>query len=266
MNIWTQRSIELANQFDYLDKLFKIYPMANNLRRTISEKDIFTIKQYYENKNTVELLKILLNQEIFPIKDSYIAYLKKDNSAIERNPQTVNRIISSIYQMDFRDILDKITQPKETNRQIGPLFKKWVANAFAYPITNEEEYFLSYEKGTIIFNSSDNKMKEIANNYFGYQRNKGIDFIAKNKNNVLIGEAKFLTDFGGHQNAQFEDAIATLQTPLIDTSHYNVSTIAILDGVLYIRGKNKLFLSLDKFNDNKIITSALFLQDILCLL
>lgn len=265
MNIWTERSIELANQFDYLDRLFKIYPMADNLRRKINQQDIQQIKQYYENKNTLELLNILLEQEIFPLKDSYIAYLKRDKTAIHRNPQTVNRIVSAIYQMEFNEILDKITQPKETNRQIGPLFKKWLNSAFAYPVTDNEEEFLSYNQGAIIFNASDNKMQEIAKKYFGYNRNKGLDFIAKNNHNVLIGEAKFLTDFGGHQNAQFEDAINTLTYPL-EKTQYRVNTIAILDGVLYIHGKNKLYSTLQKFDDNKIITSALFLKDILCTL
>ena len=60
MNIWTERSIDLANQFDYLDRLFKIYPMANNLRRKINPTDIDKIKQYYVNKNAVELLNLLL--------------------------------------------------------------------------------------------------------------------------------------------------------------------------------------------------------------
>ena len=265
MNIWTQRSIDLANQFDYLDRLFKIYPMANNLRRKINQTDIDKIKQCYENKNAVELLNLLLEREIFPLKDSYIAYLKRDKTAIHRNPQTVNRIVSSIYQMEWKEILDKITQPKETNRQIGPLFKKWINSAFAYPVTDDEETFLNHNKGTIIFNASDNKMQEIAQKHFGYHRNKGLDFIAKNKQNVLIGEAKFLTDFGGHQNAQFEDAITTLTHPL-EKSKYQVNTIAILDGVLYIKGKNKLYSSLQKFDDEKIISSALFLKDILCLL
>ena len=28
--------------------------------------------------------------------------------------------------MGWNEILDKLTVPKETNRQIGPLFKKWI--------------------------------------------------------------------------------------------------------------------------------------------
>ncbi|MBR0518373.1 hypothetical protein IJJ97_01125 [bacterium] len=42
---------------------------------------------------------MLLDQEVFPIKDSYIAYLKRDRTAIERNPKTVNRITSILYEM-----------------------------------------------------------------------------------------------------------------------------------------------------------------------
>ena len=30
MNIWIQRSIELANNKNYLDKLFDVYPMIPN--------------------------------------------------------------------------------------------------------------------------------------------------------------------------------------------------------------------------------------------
>ena len=33
----------------------------------------------------------------------------------------------------------------------------------------------------------------------GYTRNKGLDFIARFNGKYVIGEAKFLTDFGGHQ-------------------------------------------------------------------
>lgn len=93
MNIWTNKSIELANQRNYLDLLFKIYPMSVNLRRELKKKDIDDIKKYFNNKDSKNLLNVLLAQEIFPIKDSYIAYLKRDKSAIDRNPNTVNSTI-----------------------------------------------------------------------------------------------------------------------------------------------------------------------------
>ena len=77
MNYWTEKSIELANQRNYLDLLYKVYPMSVNLRRELSDETISNIEKAFNSKNDVELLKILLKQEIFPIKDSYVAYLKK---------------------------------------------------------------------------------------------------------------------------------------------------------------------------------------------
>ena len=67
----------------------------------------------------------------------------------------------------------------------------------------------------------------------------------------MVGEAKFLTDFGGHQNAQFEDAKKLLR----DTTVQAVK-IAILDGVLYIsRGQNKMHRYLTEHPDDNIISS-----------
>ena len=58
--------------------------------------------------------------------------------------------------------------------------------------------------------------------------------VARFNGKYIIAEAKFLTDFGGHQNAQFADAISTLKAGC------SAITIGILDGVLYIKGKNKM--------------------------
>ena len=62
-----------------------------------------------------------------------------------------------------------------------------------------------------------------AQKYLNYNRNKGLDFIARFNKKYIIGEAKFLTDFGGHQNAQFNDAIEILKD-----SKVKAITIAIL--------------------------------------
>ena len=59
MNIWTKKSIELANQRNYLDLLFKIYPMSVNLRRELSSKTISEITNYFNNKDSKKLLNLL---------------------------------------------------------------------------------------------------------------------------------------------------------------------------------------------------------------
>ena len=97
MNIWTQKSSLLANQTDYLDQLYKIYPMANNLKREISDSIKSEINKAISARDNNTLLRILLQQTdskkiVFPIKDSYVAFLKHDNTAIVRNPNTVARI------------------------------------------------------------------------------------------------------------------------------------------------------------------------------
>jgi hypothetical protein len=66
-----------------------------------------------------------------------------------------------------------------------------------------------------------------------------------------------LTDFGGHQNAQFNDAIDTLK------ERVNAVKIAILDGVLYIGGGNKMYKSITETYSNYNIMSALVLREFL---
>lgn len=265
MNLWLEKSIELANQRNYLDLLYKVYPTTQNLRREISDECLNKIESIYNSSEKIagNLLKELLKHELFPIKDSYIAYLKRDSAAIHRNPLTVARIENILYQMPLKEIIDNMTLPKESNRQIGPMFKNYIKNNLTcYKITSDIDEFLDTNT-LVLFNGADSEMLNLAKNHFGYDRVKGLDFMAKNGKSVYIGEAKFLTDFGGHQNAQFDDAISTLNYNIKPTK-YNVKTIAILDGVIYIKHQNsvnKMQKTLQNFKDDKIILSAIFLNE-----
>ena len=69
MNIWTQKSIELATQRNYLNLLYRVYPMSVNLRRELSKSTLNNIKIAFDSRDGNSLLKILLKQEMFPIKD-----------------------------------------------------------------------------------------------------------------------------------------------------------------------------------------------------
>ena len=126
MNKWTKLSIEYANQRSYLDDLFKVYPTIPDGIREIDEAIWKNIEKEFKRKNNISLIKELLKLDLFPIKDSYIAYLKRDKTAIERNPKTVNRISGRLYEMGLDKIFEKCSEPKETNRQIGPMFKDWI--------------------------------------------------------------------------------------------------------------------------------------------
>lgn len=257
---WTARSLEWANQRDYLDQLFRVYPMQNNLKRNLHESTLQQLRDCYDSRDSKALVGILLKQDIFPIKDSYVAYLKRDPAALERNPRTLNRLAGILYEMGLAEIIRNISVPKETNRQIGPLFKNWLArDALGCNLMHDDVDFINSREDAIFLNS-DTAMQNTAYKYLGYERNKGLDFLAKIRDKFILGEAKFLSDFGGHQTAQFNDAIATLETRLKKTS-YDVIKIAILDGVVYIPGRNKMHLDLLKYARKFPIMSALTLRD-----
>ncbi len=257
MNYWTELSIEFANQRNYLDELFKVYPTIPEGIREINNTIWKQVETYFNEQNNVELIKSLLSLNLFPIKDSYIAYLKRDKSSIERNPETINRICGRLYEMGIDNIFLKCSEPKETNRQIGPLFKRWInKNSFGVPIVSKIEFLNS--TSNCILDGSDSELIGFANEILGYKRDKGLDFVAKFNNKYVIGEAKFLTDFGGHQNAQFNDAIDTLKEKKVDAI-----IIAILDGVLYIPTNNKMYKFLKENKQQYNILSTLVLRDFL---
>lgn len=255
MNHWTQLSKDFANQRNYLDELFSVYPTIPEGIRDIDTTMWDEVEIAFHKNDNLKLLNTLLKFDLFPIKDSYVAYLKRDNASILRNPQTVNRLCGRLYDMGLSKIYEKCSEPKETNRQIGPLFKRWVDRGSLGILPLRSEEFLSEDKNAIL-NGSDAEMKEFATMYLGYTGNKGLDFISRFNNKYIIGEAKFLSDFGGHQNAQYNDAITTLCAKVND----GVITIAILDGVLYIPSKGRYSMNIDTEQN---IMSALVLRDFL---
>lgn len=257
MNKWTKLSIEYANQRSYLDDLFQVYPTIPEGIREINESTWKEVEKSFNNKDNDLLIRQLLKFDLFPIKDSYIAYLKRDSTAIDRNPRTINRICGRLYEMGLDKIYERCSEPKETNRQIGPMFRDWLKRKSLgiEPVTLND--FLEKDEDAIL-DAGDNAMMKFANEHLGYNHNKGLDFVARFNKQFVIGEAKFLTDFGGHQNAQFNDAISTVQAKGV-----NAVKIAILDGVLFIEGKNKMYKAITETYKDYNIMSALVLREFL---
>tara|TARA_B110000503_G_scaffold99660_1_gene149090 strand:+ start:1177 stop:1962 length:786 start_codon:yes stop_codon:yes gene_type:complete len=252
MKKYLKESIELANNFDYLDRLYAVYPISHNLRRNIPKITLDKLEHAYNSQDNLLLLKEALKLNLFPLKDSYVAFLRKDEKFIEQNPKTVDRLAGSMYELGWDKFLNNITEPKESNRQMGSAFREWIKKKPLGILPVKKDKFLK-DNSNAVLDCSDDEAKNFALNEFGYDRNKGLDFVARFNGKYIIGEAKFLTDHGGHQNAQFEDAISTLNTKV-----NNATTIAILDGVLYIEGQNKLFQSLNQeYKDTNIISTLL---------
>lgn len=256
MNWFLEQSIEYASNRSYLDDLYKVYPTIPNGIRSIDETIWASVEKAYNNRNHQELINSLLDLELFPIKDSYVAYLKRDRNALARNPQTVNRLASEILEIDLNQLFLKCSQPKETNRQIGPMFKNWINQGnLGFPVMGLSDFEATDDNA--ILSASDKEMESFANRKLGYNHNKGLDFIARVNHKYVIGEAKFLTDFGGHQNAQYNDAIATLE------SKADAIKVAILDGVLYIKNDGKMYKDLTGVRKDQCIMSALLLRNFL---
>ena len=253
MNEWVEKSIELANSTDYLDRLQEVYPVTIGLRRVLPEETKRSIKQAYDHRNSHQLVKMLLKLKKFPIKDPYVAYLRKKDGFLQLNPQTIQRIANALYDMDFQDIIDGCEEPKEFNRQIGSLFGNWLPRV-GYPMVAERD--LVNATGTAFLKGSDQDKKRFANDVLGCNLDKGPDLLAKVSNWYVVGEAKFLTDSGGHQNAQFQDALRLLRG-----TEGRTIRIAVLDGVVWIRGNSKMNTTVRQLD--KVCLSALLLRDFL---
>ena len=203
------------------------------------------------------MIRSLLQLDLFPIKDSYIAYLRRDSDAISRNPQTINRLCGRIYELGLAKLFERCSEPKETNRQMGPFFKEWVRSKALGIAPVPLDVFIASSDNAIL-DASDAQMMEFARKELNYHHDKGLDFVARFNGKYVIGETKFLTDFGGHQNAQFNDAMSTISTPNV-----NAVKVAVLDGVLYIPTNNKMYKAITQTYKNENIMSALVLREFL---
>jgi len=256
MNDWMSMSIEYANQRSYLDDLFRVYPTIPEGIRDIDSAKWTEIEKAYHARDNESLIQLLLGLDLFPIKDSYIAYLKRDRSALTRNPNTINRLCGRLYEMGLAKMFEHATEPKETNRQIGPMFRNWL-NSMALGIKPVDIQTFTSSNENAILDAPDHIKASFAREILNYSATKGLDLVARFNSKYIIGEAKFLTDFGGHQQNQFNDAIALIN------SSADAIKVAILDGVLYINSNNKMFQTMTKQYGNRNIMSALVLREYL---
>jgi hypothetical protein len=256
VNHWTGLSIELANQRDYLDQLFRVYPLTPEIIRDVDKTKWDAVERAFGARDQKALIKALLGLELFPIKDSYVAYLRRDKGALDRNPATVSRLAGRMFDMGIDELWKRASEPKETNRQIGPLFRNWVNSGALGVDSLEKDEFLKTTQNAVL-RGSDASLKEFAREHLNYHAEKGIDFVAKFNGKYVLGEAKFLTDFGGHQDRQLEDVITLLKSENVDAI-----TIGIVDGVLYIPNggsMHRILLNNAGYN----IMSSLLLRDFL---
>lgn len=253
MNKWVRKSIQIANSPGYLDNLHKVYPIIPGGQRKISDEEKKELLEAFKSDNDTELLKLLMNLDKFPIKDPYVAFLRKKKQFIDYNPMTVKRIIRRVRDLGFNGMIDGIEETKEFNRQIGSLFPRWIRK-LGYPFLSKEKF--SEYNGIAFLEGSDLQLQSYANNELGCELSKRPDLLAKVGDHFIVGEAKFLTDYGGHQSTQLSDALA-----LLHGEKGNAIRIAILDGVVWIDKDVKMHRRIR--NEEKPAFSALLFQEFL---
>lgn len=257
MNYWTELSIEYANQRSYLDDLFAVYPTIPEGIRDINQNQWKEIEVAFANQDNLELVSMLLKLKKFPIKNSYVSFLRKDETSLLRNPQTVNRLAGSMYQMGLDKLYEKCTEPKETNTQMGPMFSRWLQSKALGIIPVNLDTFLNTTDNAIL-GGNDAILLQYAYQYFGYNKEKGLDFIGRFNGKYILGEAKFITDIGGNQDKSFVDIITTL-----NADYNGAICIGILDGIPWLINKSKYYTDITTKYEDYNIMSSLVLREFL---
>ena len=251
MNEWIKKSIDLANAPSYLDALSSVYVMNVNPVRPLPKEIISEMKEVFEKKESAKLIRLLIqSSEVFPVKDSYVGFLRLKPSAIDENPITINRIASRLYTLGFESMLREAQRPKDTNRQLGNAFQNWLKRT-GHKFLDEAQFKVA-TKGVWFLDGGDKTLANFSKNELKCKLKKGIDVVAKINGKYVIGEAKFLTTPGGEQNGGFEDA-----SSFVSEKSGNASRIAILDGYIWLESLSGLHDKIIRSNEN-IMSALLF--------
>lgn len=276
MNKWTKKSFALAYEEHYLDNLSHIYIMYDNDIRVLDPNIKIALKEAFDTRDDYKLIKLLLKLDKFPIKDSYKPFFTRCNKneadyLLKSNPITVARLAKRIYDNGFEKTILGIEEPIETNRQMGPMFPNWIRQS--YPCFNNFEEFFNSSNPISVLSGSDEQLVSFTKNYLNVVlptgtkgTAKGLDAVIKINTSPIatyvIGEAKFLSDEGGHQNAQLKDALHLLtSSDFKNNGKFRVIRLAILDGVCWLNSKRKMQEELRSLTDDQIAISALLLNE-----
>lgn len=252
MNEWIKKSIELANNKNYLDRLFYIYPVEFGDNKIIPKNIKKEIIKAFKIKNEADLIRALLKLSRFPIDDPYVASLRSHPSLFKNNPKTIKRIGDKLLKLGPKMVLDMSGKPSSATRRLGHTFKQWLPT-LKYPFLEDEKF--KDHKGIAFLLGSDSRLKNFAKKELMIRNlKKGIDFILRVNNKFILGEAKFLTTSGGTQNNQFNGAIDVAKI-----KKNNVIGIAVLDGIVWFESNIQMHRAIKKFRGMAI--SALLLKE-----
>jgi hypothetical protein len=219
--------------------------------RTVDDTVISDIRSSFSRGNNTELLNKLLSLERFPYKDSYVGFLRKDRTAIGRNPQTVQRICDRLYAMGIDKVIEGVSQSKEANQRRGPQFRAWVNANFRRVGLSD---FRRSTTGIVVLEATELEARNFCNTELGVGISKRPDLVAKSGRKYVIGEAKFLSSSGGNQGRAFDDGMN-----LATNASGSAYKVFVLDGVLWIETGSNEYNRIE--HSTAAVFSALLLRD-----
>lgn len=252
MNEWARRTLQLVKEENYLDRLQEIYPHEQG-ERSFDSSIERRIRRNFQSRKYLSLLNQLLDLEKFPYKDSYVAFLRKDRGSLKRNPRTVERISSTLYEMGIDKIIAGVSQPKEANTRRGQQFKNWAKQNFRWATIEE---FKRSTKGILMLDASERQARDFCNKVMGVGISKRPDMVAKTSPKYVIGEAKFLSSSGGNQGRAFDDGMN-----LANNTSGSAYKVFVLDGIHWIETGSNEYKRIEY--GNAAVFSALLLGDFL---
>jgi len=250
MNTWVEKSFQIAKSQGYLDKISEIYPINNGGEENRTDQDsVLEIKKLLKIHKPKKLISYLIKLERFPFDDPYIGFIRHFEDALSKNPKTVGRIWKRLKGLGVEGIIEGINRPKSASRKFGHYFSHWIHKQ--YKVLSEKD-FLKTNKGIIVLDGGDKKLKEFAKKYLNYDRKKGLDFILKVKNIYVIGESKFVGHSGGTQDKSVREVINLVKENKIP----KIFKVGLVDGVPWV-ASSTLYRGLHELKDDEYIMSAL---------
>lgn len=259
MNKWVQNSFKLAVSRGYLDKLSNIYPVDTTVRREVGRKAEGSIIHAFKSGNRKELILTLLRLDRFPIDDPYIGFIRKDKSALDKNPITFTRISKRIQTLGLKGILEGVRRPESSSRKMGQMFKKWL-HGLGYPVLTADQ-ILKTKARVAVLTGGDTSLKKFAKQELGYRGDKGLDLVLKVGKRFIVGEAKFISTSGGTQDKSFRETMN-----FVRHKDHHAIRIAVVDGVVWAqvsvtkKNRKNLYQTITNLKEGQIALTALLLK------
>lgn len=252
---WVERTFALVEGGGYLDALSDVYPVAEAETRSLTDETRDAVSIAMSQSDDEEMLTTLLKLHgvKFPFNDPFIGFLREAPREIETNPETVARICARLRDMGETRVVEAMEAPIDANRRMGRAFSNWLQRQYQF-IPNHSDFERS-RKPVVFYQATERQLRDFANGK-GCGLSKNPDFVAKANRRFVIGEAKWLGTEGGNQNRGLDDALI-----LAGRTPTNALTVAVLDGILWIRDSGQMSQRVSNFGGNAM--SVLLLGEFL---